>query len=66
VQWPDLHARRERFVRRLRGLQSTVGERNDGVDLRIGGLDAIEVRLHHLDGRHLPVADQFSEFARSE
>ena len=42
--------------------ESLIGNRNDGDDLRVNGLNAIKVRLHDFDGRDLSRADQFGQF----
>ena len=64
VQRTELLTCQDRRLRRLRGLDCVVGDRDDRVDLRVDGLDAVEVRLHDLDRRDLAGPDQFGQPGR--
>jgi hypothetical protein len=62
VQRPHRIASGDRGVGRAGLLQRRLGaELYDGVDGRVHGIDAAQVRADHFGGRHLPVAYQLRQ-----
>lgn len=61
VQRPQRVAAHHGRLGLARGVERAVRHRDDRIDRRIDGFDAIQVRLHHFHGRYRLGADQFRE-----